>query len=337
MDDGTRPCAHCGSTFTPRGKPYSTAATYCAPCGFEYRRAHKAGRVDEWHAARSVRCACGNVLPVGHAKYCSPACKVDHSQRQPAERRIFSCAMHACHNLCVASQSRARFCSGACKWISKRVRLHGLHAVKTHPHWVMSQPINGPAITDWPMFGPIRPPHPRGSVPAGAIDVCQYCQVSFVRGGRTGSFCSGRCINLHSGRMATACPVEFATCQDSNCGKLFAFDPRKNHQPAGCCTIHSTRIQRRRRKRANRARKQGVAHEAYTLREIAERDGWRCHLCGGKVPDRKYSARDKDPTIDHLVPQSHGGDDVRSNVALAHNRCNWERGNQGTAQLRLVG
>jgi hypothetical protein len=331
MDDGTRPCAHCGSTFTPRGKPYSTAATYCVPCGFEYRRAYKAGRVDEWHAARSVRCACGNVLPVGHAKYCSPTCK-----RQTAERRTFSCAMPACHNLCITSQSKTLFCSDACKVISKKVRRVGLHAVKAHPHWVLSQPVVGPLITDWPVFGPIRPPQRHRCVPAGTIDVCRYCQVSFVRGGRTGSFCSDRCIDLHIGRMATACPVEFATCQDFGCGKLFAFDARKN-QPDGCCTLHSTRIKRRRRKRANRARKRGVAHEMYTLRDIADRDGWRCHLCGGKVPDRRYSAHDKDPTIDHLVPQSHGGADVRSNVALAHNRCNWERGNQGVAQLRLVG
>jgi hypothetical protein len=158
----------------------------------------------------------------------------------------------------------------------------------------------------------------------------------FERDGRNVSFCSETCSNLHRGVMAPECPIEYATCPDAGCGALYVFDAR-NSRPSGCCQEHSTRIARRRRKRAERARKRNQVHEPYTLREIAERDGWRCHLCGGRVPDQKYAARDNDPTIDHLIPQSHGGDDTKLNVALAHNRCNWERGNQGLAQLRLVG
>ena len=80
-----------------------------------------------------------------------------------------------------------------------------------------------------------------------------------------------------------------------------------------------------------------VRGERYTLQEIGDRDGWRCHLCGKRVPNVRYSARDTDPTIDHLVPTSAGGHDTKSNVALAHNRCNWERGNTGAAQLLLWG
>jgi 5-methylcytosine-specific restriction endonuclease McrA len=77
--------------------------------------------------------------------------------------------------------------------------------------------------------------------------------------------------------------------------------------------------------------------DGYTLREIAERDGWRCHICLSQVPDRPYKARPNDATIDHLIPVSAGGMDVRSNVALAHNVCNSKRSNTGPAQLRLVG
>ena len=80
-----------------------------------------------------------------------------------------------------------------------------------------------------------------------------------------------------------------------------------------------------------------VPFESYDIHEIAERDGWLCHLCGKKVPNRQYASRDADPTIDHLIPVSAGGHDVKSNVALAHNRCNWERGAGGVAQLRLIG
>jgi 5-methylcytosine-specific restriction endonuclease McrA len=53
-------------------------------------------------------------------------------------------------------------------------------------------------------------------------------------------------------------------------------------------------------------------------------------------PRPPYSAKDKDATVDHLVPLADGGQHTRANVALAHNRCNWERADKGTAQLRLV-
>lgn len=76
--------------------------------------------------------------------------------------------------------------------------------------------------------------------------------------------------------------------------------------------------------------------ESFTLREIAERDGWRCHLCNRKVPDRPFRSRPLDATIDHLVPVSAGGDHTRANVALAHFACNWKRADVGPAQLRLL-
>ena len=112
--------------------------------------------------------------------------------------------------------------------------------------------------------------------------------------------------------------IAYGKC--SRCAETFV---RRDGQLGRYCSRRCTKSAERRR---HRARKRGQVHEPYTLREIAERDGWRCHLCGGKVPDRPYTAHDNDATIDHLIPQSAGGDDVKSNVALAHNRCNYMRG-----------
>ena len=67
----------------------------------------------------------------------------------------------------------------------------------------------------------------------------------------------------------------------------------------------------------------------FTTREIAERDGWRCHICR-----RKVSA--EQATIDHLIPVTDGGQHVRSNVSLAHHHCNSIRSDSGAAQLLLV-
>lgn len=287
MQDSTRPCAHCGDTFKPRGRPYSHASTYCAPCGVSYRRAYNDGRVDEWHAERSATCLCGAPLATGYSKYCGD-CKPP--SRNPV-RRQFSCAGTSCYNMCESSRYQAKYCSDACKQAAKKVKGRSNSAVRV-PHWVASQPRLGPFLEEWPMFGPtkapplrVEPPSPRTNIRYAA---CDACDVLFVARCSTQRWCSMRC---------------------------------------------SRRIHNKKRE----AKKRNARSEPYTLRYIAERDGWRCHLCGGKVPDRRYAARDDDATVDHLIPVSHGGDDIRSNVALAHNRCNWERGNKGLAQLRLVG
>ena len=80
--------------------------------------------------------------------------------------------------------------------------------------------------------------------------------------------------------------------------------------------------------------------ERYSLAEIAERDGWRCQLCGRMVSKMaKWPARNS-ASIDHVVPLSEGGTDLRANVQLAHFGCNSSKNNRPTArgeQLRLIG
>lgn len=65
--------------------------------------------------------------------------------------------------------------------------------------------------------------------------------------------------------------------------------------------------------------------------DIYDRDGGRCHLCGKTVSRADFH-------IDHLIPVSKGGLTVPENLAVAHARCNQERGaGRLPAQLRLVG
>jgi 5-methylcytosine-specific restriction endonuclease McrA len=45
----------------------------------------------------------------------------------------------------------------------------------------------------------------------------------------------------------------------------------------------------------------------------------------------------KAPTIDHIIPLAHGGDDTRANVQLAHFLCNASAGITGTKQAALFG
>jgi 5-methylcytosine-specific restriction endonuclease McrA len=90
-------------------------------------------------------------------------------------------------------------------------------------------------------------------------------------------------------------------------------------------------------RKRRKARKRQIEHENYTLEEIAARDNFRCGICCKKVLMNKVVPHFKAPTIDHLIPVSEGGDDVKANVQLAHFICNSRRGTGGTVQLLLVG
>jgi 5-methylcytosine-specific restriction endonuclease McrA len=72
--------------------------------------------------------------------------------------------------------------------------------------------------------------------------------------------------------------------------------------------------------------------ESFTVREIGERDGWRCGICRDRahlvVPARKRPDP-LSPSIDHIVPLALGGTHTRSNVQIAHWFCNHEKNMDG--------
>jgi 5-methylcytosine-specific restriction endonuclease McrA len=72
--------------------------------------------------------------------------------------------------------------------------------------------------------------------------------------------------------------------------------------------------------------------------EIAERDGWRCHLCGDRVKRGLAWPHPQSASLDHVIPLSRGGLHDPVNVRLAHLVCNVAKGNRGAGeQLLLIG
>jgi len=97
-----------------------------------------------------------------------------------------------------------------------------------------------------------------------------------------------------------------------------------------CSTQCSKRSQRRRGKQVRSKRIHAAAkREPINLATIAERDGWRCHICKRQVTRTTWS-------LDHLIPLADGGDHTHANTALAHHLCNAKRGRTGPAQLLLL-
>lgn len=60
---------------------------------------------------------------------------------------------------------------------------------------------------------------------------------------------------------------------------------------------------------------------------IYERDGWICGLCADEVNRELIGTMSHwRPSLDHIVPRSHGGTDEPENLRLAHWWCNSIRG-----------
>lgn len=102
------------------------------------------------------------------------------------------------------------------------------------------------------------------------------------------------------------------------------------------CASAVARI-RNRRKRLVRQAARVPGERSLSLRQLGERDNWRCHICQGLVsPGRRFP----DPecgTVDHLIPVSDDGTDAPENLRLAHLKCNSSRGRRGAVQLMLFG
>lgn len=144
-------------------------------------------------------------------------------------------------------------------------------------------------------------------------------------------YCSAQCEQWSHPHRPRVVEIDYRECRECWAPFTWYADQDKDFCSRRC----GTRAVKRDRRHRERAAGVGLAG-SITIRELAERDGWRCHLCCKKVPDREYAARPLDATIDHLIPLSAGGQHVPENVALAHFQCNSQRSDTGPAQLRLV-
>jgi predicted nucleic acid-binding Zn ribbon protein len=72
--------------------------------------------------------------------------------------------------------------------------------------------------------------------------------------------------------------------------------------------------------------------------DIADRDQWKCGICGKPVNRRLEYPAPLAGSLDHLLPVSRGGSHDPSNLQLAHFRCNWsKRADPANDRLRLIG
>lgn len=137
-----------------------------------------------------------------------------------------------------------------------------------------------------------------------------------------------------------ACGAEYRSVNQSQrwCSQSCAGPNKPGSGPRGRSpeSLERQRLYWQAKCRRRRAAKRGGASEPYTLPEIAERDGFRCQLCGGSVSMETKVPDALAPTIDHIIPVSRGGDDTKANVQLAHFRCNSVKGPRDVQRLSLA-
>lgn len=87
------------------------------------------------------------------------------------------------------------------------------------------------------------------------------------------------------------------------------------------------------RNRKRRAHKASVISEAYTDKEVLEKYGSICHICGIgidlSIPRKGKRANwGESLHIDHVIPLSKGGPDTLDNVRPSHAFCNISKGSK---------
>ena len=106
------------------------------------------------------------------------------------------------------------------------------------------------------------------------------------------------------------------------CGNGFTNSRRRQFCTESC----RGRFYSRRRRAMRRASQTTAA--LFSLRGIARRDAWSCHICRLPVPVILSFPHPKSWSLDHLIPLAKGGKHEESNVKIAHLICNQRKGDR---------
>ena len=178
----------------------------------------------------------------------------------------------------------------------------------------------------------------RGGYTTTRTAECIWCHKSFETPYARSKFCSTTCkqSSAASRRRGNGAIKPERKCPW--CGKPVPVSMRIDAKFCSEeCSSHAHSGTRKLAQRAGRERRNPDAG-LLDRNAIAERDKFRCGICGGRVdmtlshPDPMYGS------IDHIVPVAAGGTDDPANLQLAHLRCNLSKRDRGGGeQLRLIG
>jgi 5-methylcytosine-specific restriction endonuclease McrA len=158
------------------------------------------------------------------------------------------------------------------------------------------------------------------SIPPKPERPCDVCGTALKKGKRCAS-----CSVVHARDYARARAMrdhDATPRRCAECGQQFSpvyGDKLKRY----CSRLCSKKACNRTARIRYKALKRGATVESVNSTRVFVRDGWLCHLCGGKTDKaRRGTYHPKAPELDHIVPLSKGGAHSYANTACAHRKCN---------------
>lgn len=158
--------------------------------------------------------------------------------------------------------------------------------------------------------------------------LCVRCGVNIDHRDVRSRHCSPRCRDrdqvgsvIGTVRNCAHCGEEFAPSKNPN---IYC-----NRKCGARADLVNNRDRYRRVNAARRALERGAwAGEAFTHKQVFDRDGWICQLCLAPI-DWNITGRDPlAPALDHIIPISKGGAHALDNVWASRFGCNARKGNR---------
>lgn len=304
-DRVTLDCAVCrrAFTYTPagRGRPRKFCSADC--------RARSYRPAAAVHAKCCVKCGAAFTASKPTAAYCSQRC------RESAKRARERAAGKRAHTGTRPWEDRpCRECAGLYRVRKDNTRVFCSDACKV----AWREASRGPRPVSY------RLAYRRS---------CGECGERFSPPGGA-AYCSERCRGRAINKAATAHKRRPRPCK--GCGETFT-PAYGRAQSAYCTSSCAKRTLRRIGKAARKARIRKATVEPVDPIRVFERDGWRCHLCGGlTIKAKRGSHHPKAPELDHVVPLSKGGEHSYRNTACAHRACNIAKSDRIVGQPSLL-
>ncbi len=170
--------------------------------------------------------------------------------------------------------------------------------------------------------------------------VCGWCGQSFTTPyGKKAKFCSRQCKDLASNRKRQDAIND--TKPERRCVWCGVDLPQTMRADAKFCSDRCNnkahQANRKWRRRENQGTIRPRTEPLPSFIDIAERDRWKCGICGKAVNKQRKYPEPLAGSIDHLLPISQGGGHEMSNLQLAHFVCNWtKRDRAANDRLRLI-
>ena len=232
-----------------------------------------------------------------HAEFCSPGCrKKSYPPRPNNGHRVLGtkdCEWCGKTFDVLSDRPNKRGCSIACGMM-----IAGRSGTSCEIKWVQCK------CGEWKTT---RSDHDCGYLPPVPIAICLVCDKVIRHAHASVRYCSQLCKQI--GNTGTSRNIWIKDC--NWCDTTYVSKVEHGAYCSKRCSRHARRYDEGR-----------FAIPDPIRYAIYERDGWRCQLCRKKVNPKLSPNADWAASLDHIIPQSHGGPHTPDNLQLAHRMCN---------------